>query len=167
MLRSCVALGVVLLGVTAEICTADELPQRKAGLWEVQTSSQGRTTAVKQCIDENTDAKMLQLAGQIGQNCKKQESRREGNTYVAEAECDLMGSHIQSKATMKGDFSSNYTGTVTATYDPPLMGKKEGTTQIAARWIGPCLADQQPGDMIMPNGMKMNMEALSKVHVPR
>jgi len=24
-------------------------------------------------------------------------------------------------------------------------------------WFGPCMAGQKPGDMIMPNGMKMNV----------
>jgi hypothetical protein len=33
-----------------------------------------------------------------------------------------------------------------------------GTTRtISAQWLGPCAADQKPGDMIMPNGVKMNI----------
>jgi hypothetical protein len=28
---------------------------------------------------------------------------------------------------------------------------------MAAKWIGPCAADQKPGDMIMANGMKINI----------
>ena len=29
-----------------------------------------------------------------------------------------------------------------------------------AKWLGPCAADQKPGDMIMPNGMKLNIQNL-------
>jgi hypothetical protein len=28
---------------------------------------------------------------------------------------------------------------------------------IEATWLGPCKADQKPGDMVMANGMKMNI----------
>jgi hypothetical protein len=28
---------------------------------------------------------------------------------------------------------------------------------MEAKWIGPCKADQKPGDMVMSNGMKMNV----------
>jgi hypothetical protein len=28
---------------------------------------------------------------------------------------------------------------------------------MAAKWIGPCAADQKPGDMIMANGTKINV----------
>jgi len=33
----------------------------------------------------------------------------------------------------------------------------EGAAVIQARWVGPCKADQKPGDMILPNGMKINV----------
>jgi hypothetical protein len=28
---------------------------------------------------------------------------------------------------------------------------------IAAKWLGPCAAGQKPGDVMMCNGMKMNV----------
>jgi hypothetical protein len=33
---------------------------------------------------------------------------------------------------------------------------------MAAKWLGPCAADQKPGDMIMGNGMKMNILEMQK-----
>ena len=33
---------------------------------------------------------------------------------------------------------------------------------IEAKWTGPCKSDQKPGDVIMPNGMKMNVGDLQK-----
>ncbi len=44
-----------------------------------------------------------------------------------------------------------------ASYNPPLMGRSESATTMEAKWIGPCKADQKPGDMVMPNGTKVNM----------
>ena len=34
---------------------------------------------------------------------------------------------------------------------------------IEAKWLGPCKADQKPGDMIMGSGMKMNINDLGKL----
>ena len=41
----------------------------------------------------------------------------------------------------------------------PAIPGLEATTNmtIEAKWAGPCKADQKPGDMIMSNGMKMNI----------
>lgn len=37
---------------------------------------------------------------------------------------------------------------------------------MAAKWIGPCTADQKPGDMIMANGMKINITNAQKLGAP-
>jgi hypothetical protein len=33
---------------------------------------------------------------------------------------------------------------------------------MAAKWLGPCTADQKPGDMIMGNGTKINILDMKK-----
>ena len=33
---------------------------------------------------------------------------------------------------------------------------------MAAKWLGPCAGDQRPGDMIMANGMKINVPEMQK-----
>jgi len=42
----------------------------------------------------------------------------------------------------------------------------ETTMTIEAKWLGACKADQKPGDMIMGNGMKMNINEMAKGGVP-
>jgi hypothetical protein len=37
---------------------------------------------------------------------------------------------------------------------------------VEAKWLGACTADQKPGDMIMGNGMKMNINDMAKGAVP-
>ena len=37
------------------------------------------------------------------------------------------------------------------------------TTTIEAKWVGACKADQKPGDIVMPGGMKMNIMELDKL----
>ena len=36
------------------------------------------------------------------------------------------------------------------------------TMTMDAKWLGPCAADQKPGDMIMSNGMKINIPETEK-----
>lgn len=34
---------------------------------------------------------------------------------------------------------------------------------ILAKWLGPCVAGQKPGDVMMGNGMKMNVLDIQKM----
>jgi hypothetical protein len=38
---------------------------------------------------------------------------------------------------------------------------------MEATWQGPCPADMKPGDMAMPNGMKINMMDMAARRPPR
>ena len=40
---------------------------------------------------------------------------------------------------------------------------RDSTTTIEAKWLGACKADQKPGDIMMPGGMKMNILELDKL----
>jgi hypothetical protein len=59
-----------------------------------------------------------------------------------------------------GSFDSAYTMTVTSQGDALPGGNMSMT--MAAKWLGPCTADQKPGDMIIGNGLKMNMLEMQK-----
>ena len=161
-----ILLAILMLLSFALPAMADgTLPKRKPGLWEVKVmtarSPEGQT--MKQCVDETTDERMMQMGGEMSQSCTKREIRQAGDGYVLESDCEIGGSRIQSKGTMKGDFSSQYETEVVASYDPPLMGMKGGTTKILSRRLGPCEAGQQPGDIILGNGMKMNINSLAEI----
>lgn len=89
--------------------------------------------------------------------CPKNEVSKDGASYVIDTECTLNGSKMVGKSVFSGDFSAKYTGKISVKYDPPMMGIKESETLMEATYVGPCKADQKPGDMIMGNGMKVNM----------
>jgi hypothetical protein len=58
-----------------------------------------------------------------------------------------------------GSFESAYTMTITTQREGIPAAR---TITIAAKWAGPCAADQKPGDMIMPNGRKVNLTDMQK-----
>ncbi len=151
----CLVAALLPLNAQAE----NVYPKRKPGLWEIQITNQNGAAGptVKQCIDEATDAKMQQPGGQMAKLCHKQEMVKQGQGYVSDSECNINGSKIASHGVFKGDFISGYSAEITATYEPPLMGLKESKSSITARYLGACEAGQMPGDTILPNGMKVNV----------
>ena len=50
--------------------SADQLPNRKAGLWEIRVSTEGSPEQViKQCVHETTDAKLQEMGYNLGEVC--------------------------------------------------------------------------------------------------
>jgi hypothetical protein len=114
---------------------------------------------MKQCVDKETDARMLKMAstGDLT-NCSKNELSRTSSGYRFEAECAFSGSKVISSGVFEGDFDKAYTGTVTTKFSPPLFGKANSESRIKAQWVSPCPSGMDPGDMVLPNGMRMSLD---------
>jgi hypothetical protein len=155
---------IVLVLICALPALAAELPTRKAGLWEVKMSFENRDgagPAIQQCIDASTDQMMQSSAGPLAQAaCSRRDIQKSGNTVTIDSTCTLGGKTATSHSVITGSFDSAYTMTVTSQSEGLPGGKMNMT--MAARWLGPCAADQKPGDMIMGNGFKMNILEMQK-----
>lgn len=65
---------------------------------------------------------------------------------------------------ISGDFNSAYTVKVTShRTEASGMMPADTTMTMNAKWAGACKTDQKPGDMIMPDGMKMNVKDLQNI----
>ena len=121
----------------------------------------------KQCVDAKTDAKLMQTGedtmGKLGGVCSKKETTRDGDKYLIDTDCTLNGSRMQSQSVIAGDFNSQYSVTTKTSYDPPFMGKKEGSVLISAKFLGACEAGQRGGDIITANGMKINIQDMGNM----
>jgi hypothetical protein len=143
--------------------TADQMPQRKPGLWKQTMSMDGGPTngAIQLCVDAASEAKMNITAQNIaGAKCDKpQFTHAPDGTISFTNSCD-MGSNgkIQTSGTIKGDFNSGYVATIATTTSGSPMAQMNGahTMVINATWTGPCAPGQTGGDMILPNGMTVN-----------
>jgi hypothetical protein len=148
---------LILAGPMAAM--AAELPTRKAGLWEVRMN--GAPQAIQQCIDAATDRMMQSSGGALAEAaCAKRDIQKSANGLTIDSTCTVSGKTATSHAVITGSFDSAYTMTVTSE-SAALPGGKM-TMTIAAKWLGPCTADQKPGDMIMGNGFKMNILGMRK-----
>ena len=159
------ALGLLL----ASAAMAQDMPPRKAGLWEIKMTFEGRGTPPQtshQCVDAETDKLMNSIGGGMRKDmCSKQEVKTVGGSIVVDSVCNIGGMTTTSQGVMTGDFNSAYTVKVTSKRQgsPPQAGPAETKMQIDAKWVGACKADQKPGDIIMAGGMKMNIRDLQNM----
>ena len=147
------------------------LPARKAGLWEMTVRSdelslkrrgQGpqRPQTLYQCTSSAAEPVML-LAILPGQEvCSKVEARQHnknaGGGYEIETVCEVHGNRVDAKMQIAGDLQSVYTGSFDVRY-PAIPLQNTGRMVFQGRWMGACSAGQRPGDMVLPNGVTVNV----------
>lgn len=165
----------LLLCVTPVL--AAEMPARKAGLWEMKMTLEGRGAAmpgaipaIQHCIDAATDKKMNTFgANTSAEQCSRKDVQVSGNTVTVDTVCNIGGVSATSHAVVTGDFNAAYVVKVNSKRSggPAAPGMPAETNMtIEARWLGPCKADQKPGDMIMGNGMKINVNDAARMGAP-
>jgi len=188
MTRVLIAMSLGMCMLTPLACgvaVADDLPIRKAGLWQikmVRTGSQLPDMTMQQCTDETTDRAMNTVVSPLTkQACSKQELKKTATGYVSDSVCEISGMpaiaralpDFKSGAPMKttshaeitGDFNSAYTMKTTSHSEGGPSGvPRDSTMVIEAKWLGACKPDQKPGDIIMPGGgFKINVKDADKL----
>ena len=160
-----VIFAVLAILVPSFANAAMDMPNRKAGLWQMTMTFEARGLPqqnMKQCIDAATDKLMNSMGGQVQkESCSKQDIQRVGSTIVVDSVCNFGAGTSITHAVVTGDFNSAYTVKVDSKHEgaamPGVPANDGMKMTVEAKWIGPCTADQKPGDMIMGNGMKMNI----------
>jgi len=153
-----VAAGSALL--TAMPLVGQDFPKRKSGLWESKTSSpaaRDEARSIEMCVDQKSDNITGQAAASAKKMCSKTAMRREGGRLAIDSVCKFGQTTATTHAVITGNFDSSYRVETSSTYDPPMGGMKQSSATIDARWLGPCKADQRPGDIILGNGTKINI----------
>ena len=157
-------LCALVLGAGTLLARADELPTRKAGLWEIKmpTTPPLPAMVMQQCTDESTDKQMSTMFGPAQKEaCARNDIQKTATGYIVDSSCNLGSVATTSHLEINGDFQSAYTVQVsTKVAGGPKAVPPEKTLTIEAKWLGACKVDQKPGDIIMPGGMKMNVKEL-------
>ncbi len=121
--------------IGAAPATALDLPARKAGLWEITMTMEGRNIPMptaQHCIDAETDKLMSSIGGDMRKDmCSKQDVQKVGNTFVVNSVCKIGASTTTSQAVVSGDFNSAYTVKVTSKREggPAMPGMPAGRQQ--------------------------------------
>jgi len=146
----------------------DELPTRRAGLWEVRMVDAASNVAgmsMQHCTDASTDKEMISnLSPMAAQTCSKNDVRKAAAGYVADAVCTVNGMSMTSHSDITGDFNSAYTVKVTSqSRGGPAGVARDMTMTVEAKWLGPCKPGQKPGDIVMPGGFTVNIADMKKL----
>ena len=147
---------------------AVEMPIRKPGLWEMKMARSGSAmpeTTMQHCTDESTDKEMSTTFSPLSKDlCSKQDTQKTTTGYVTDSVCKVGAMSITSHSDINGDFNSGYTVKSTSHNEGgPANVPRDSTTTVEAKWLGACKADQKPGDIVMPGGMKMNVKDMEKL----
>ena len=155
--------------VAAASANAEDLPIRKAGLWELKLVRAGSALpemTMQHCTDQTTDKDMNNMVSPMAkQICSKQDIQKTATGFVTDSLCSVGGVSIASHSEIIGDFNSAYTVATTSHSDLGSKGTPRDTvTKIEAKWLGACKPDQKPGDIIMPGGgFKLNVKDMDKL----
>jgi len=143
---------------------ATERLSRKPGLWEVKTTLDNANApprVVKQCIDAATDELSQSIAGPFSAAvCSERKVQRSADAVTVDSTCSIAGKPASAHTIVTGSFDSDYTMKVAAEGELLPGGKMNMTME--GKWLGPCAADQRPGDIIMGNGVKINIPDMQK-----
>jgi hypothetical protein len=162
-------LGACLLAtLAAPDAAAVELPVRKAGLWEMKMLRPGAPApemTMQHCTDETTDKAMSSSFSPASKDmCSKQDIQKTAAGYVTDSVCTVAGVTMTTHSEIVGDFNSAYTVEATShSQGGPAAVPRDSTTAIEAKWLGACKADQKPGDIMMPGGVKMNITDMERL----
>lgn len=136
------------------------LPARKSGLWEVTLRGdspgprQGQT--VLQCTSTEAEAYMLMSIVPGQENCREARAVRRAGGYDIRTVCQVHDNRIETRLELAGDLQSAYRGRFVAKFsqDP---SRAPAPTVFEGRWLGACKSGQRPGDMVLPNGITVNV----------
>ena len=137
---------------------------RKPGLWEVKTIIDGPNAPVRvvqQCIDAATDQMLQSIAGPLNPaTCDGRNPQHAADATTIDFKCNVAGKPATAHSVVTGSLDSAYTLTVTAQSEGLPNGKIIMT--MDGKWLGQCAADQKPGDVVLGNGVKINIPEMQK-----
>jgi len=163
------ALVVLLAMLGLPAFAADDYPKLKAGQWEMTTDAGKGSTPRKTtlCTDDAVQKELISMGvGMQKEMCSKNEMKREGSRVISSSQCKIGESTIVTKAVMTFSGDTGYRTEIDSTYSPPFMGMKEAKTSMEGKYVGACRDGLVPGDMLLPNGQKMNIKNIGNAKAP-
>jgi Protein of unknown function (DUF3617) len=160
--------SALLASLPVSMARADELPTRKAGLWEmkmVRSGSMLPEMTLQHCTDEATDKEMsTAFAPMSKEMCTKRDVEKTATGYVSDSVCSVGGVSMASHSDISGDFNSAFTVKTTSHSEGgPSAAPRDVNMTVEAKWLGACKPDQKPGDIVMPGGFKLNIKDAEKL----
>lgn len=141
---------------------AEDLPQRKPGLWETKSTGEQGEVVAKQCVGPGTDQSAI--GGMTAGACSKMLVTKTATGYAVETECSMGPVKASGSSVITGDFETSLRteGTTKVSGMPGQSGPVERRLVVEAKRLGDCGPGQKPGDIIMPDGKVISMPQAPK-----
>jgi hypothetical protein len=176
MLRLLVGVAGFLASVSC--AQAVDYPARTPGLWQLEITPDLSgfnlpplpPKTAKQCIDATVDQLFWQR--DLGQRadprlCRPNVTSSNG-TITAEYSCSVADTSFTMRMVTSGDYKRSYTTDITST-QAPIRGVTPPPIHVTTtyKYIGPCEADQRPGDFITAEGTKIHLLMMRRRAISR
>jgi len=134
--------------------SAADLPEIKLGLWSVDASEGAGDTFRSNlvCMDKAVVQELMKEAARSMPPGKCQSAiDKHGSTYVEKTDCSTRRGelHIKSVATFVGNRKFHI--------DSERTGNTVATTLVDGKYISACPTAMEVGDVVTPNGTKINV----------
>ena len=146
------------------------LPARRAGLWHVTVMQDGKVVvmgSMKPCLDPASDAKLSMLGEQVSSaTCKPIASRLPDGKLQIISTCGTgQGGQVAYTAIASGDFSSTYRVHMVSHTTGAALARLNGehVTDIDGQYLGACPKGMAPGDVMLADGLKLNIDKVREV----
>lgn len=168
--RGSVIAGAAIVLALAGAAIAEgsvDLPQRKAGLWELKTTmDEGgkgpRDEMLTICVEADMERNTVRASIEEHKSaCTKYDISRQGDVTKVDAVCDYNGRHVDSLTEMSGDFASallvKIESTTSGTEKGQSISVKRSITQHG-KYLGESCGDLQPGEAKSPDGTRVMVQ---------
>jgi hypothetical protein len=116
------------------------------------------------CIDKHTQRNVLeQLALAMPRMCARYQYGMRGGRFVTDSSCTLGASTIEGRTETTFFRDTAYRMEVVGRVGPTGRAAETQKAVIDGRHVGACPAGMKPGDMVLPNGLTINVVQLGAV----
>lgn len=155
---------LLVAGLPVAGAQCEELPQRKAGLWEMTTTMDEGGGPIEQvltmCIDADMERNTVQASlAEHKNSCSRYDISRSGDKTVVDMECEFSKATVSGKTEMSGDFQRSFQVSIEST--TARTGDNAQTVTIArsikqaGRYVGHSCGELKPGEAQAPDGTKI------------
>ncbi len=152
-LNLCCAAILGLLTLEA-VATPSGWPVRQPGLWQIDVQvGTAPPVQVRQCTSPEVDVDTFMSIVPAQENCRRQVHRLAQDKWRVATVCEIHGHAAHGDVRFEGDPKKAYNGSysVRKPHQLPLE-----TGSFRARYLGPCEASLKPGEMLLPNRVKVD-----------
>ncbi|MFZ5484711.1 MAG: DUF3617 domain-containing protein [Pseudomonadota bacterium] len=142
--------------------SANEGVWRKPGFWNVslwdETRSVMRAVSVRQCTDVRTEPEVLLSILPAQENCTALDVFSDGGKLIIRTRCKTHDTDVNGEMILTGDLQSAYHGEAMVSFKRGFASSVPGRKQFfKAQWLGACPVGMIPGEMLLSNGIKVNV----------